>query len=166
MVRVILAVLFAAVCWTASAGPVEDMIGKTVLIMTTKSSSYIVNVDKAQVKLTKKKLRGNEEHAYKVVKGLAGKGISFESVAHPGHYLREQISRLYVSPTDKTEAFNKQCTFMIEKGLSGGSSAFSMKPLDLADEYVTVGRGKALMTELKPRKSSASFELKEIEIEE
>jgi hypothetical protein len=55
---------------------------------------------------------------FRVVPGLAGVGVSLESVARPGHFLRHQNSRLILSAWDGSGLFRGDATFHARPGLA------------------------------------------------
>jgi hypothetical protein len=64
-------------------------------------------------------LQGDENSEWKLVMGLNGKGISFESPAKPGFYLRHQGYRLKVHSKDESELFKNDASFEIRRAISG-----------------------------------------------
>lgn len=162
----LVAVALSVTAVTAGPPKVEDLIGKTVVITSISSSSYVFNQDTRQMKLVKYS-RKPEQYAFKIVKGLGDpRKVSFESVAKPGHYMRQQIGQIRLSKDDTSEGFKGECTFKIDKGLSGGSKAVTLRPMLLPDEYVHVTKKKEIFTEFKPQGRKASFYLKEVKIKE
>lgn len=60
-----------------------------------------------------------QDSTFKIVPGLAGpKYISFESVNHPGFYLRHQDARIKLHQYANDDLFKKDATFKIVKGLA------------------------------------------------
>jgi Alpha-L-arabinofuranosidase B (ABFB) domain/Short repeats of unknown function len=61
--------------------------------------------------------------AWRVVPGKADVTChSFESVARPEHYLRQQNGRVLVAPSDGTTAFKLDATWCTRPGLTGGAA--------------------------------------------
>jgi hypothetical protein len=58
------------------------------------------------------------ESSFKLVPGLAGTGVSFESVNHPGQYLRHQNFRLKLQPQTSDALFRNDATFQVMPGLA------------------------------------------------
>jgi hypothetical protein len=58
---------------------------------------------------------------FSIVRGLAGRGISFESVDRRGHYLRHQGSRVALHPLQDTQTFRGEATFHVRPGLANAA---------------------------------------------
>jgi hypothetical protein len=61
---------------------------------------------------------GNRTSYWRVIDGLAGRGVSFESIAKPNKYLRCQNSRLKLLPLDGTRLCKEEATFIVRKALA------------------------------------------------
>ena len=55
----------------------------------------------------------NSDASFKVVKGLAGKGISFESSNFPGRFMRHSGFALKIDPKQNSDAYNKDASFIV-----------------------------------------------------
>jgi hypothetical protein len=56
--------------------------------------------------------------------GLAGQGVSFESVYYPGYFLRHQNFQLKLQAREESETFRKDATFVERAGVSGKGVSF------------------------------------------
>ena len=57
----------------------------------------------------------NNARAYNIVPGLIGRGVSFQSCAHPDKYLRHQGYILKDHKNDKSQLFKKDSSFILRK---------------------------------------------------
>ncbi|MEO3746424.1 AbfB domain-containing protein [Plantactinospora sp. B5E13] len=75
---------------------------------------------------------------WRIVPGLADAGgghVSFESVSHPGHYLRHAYYDFALVRNDGTAAFAADATFRRVAGLADGSAA-SFQSYNFPDRYI------------------------------
>jgi hypothetical protein len=73
---------------------------------------------------------------FRIVPGLADStAISFESVSHPGHYLRHQDYRVKLHPFSDDSLFKADATFWVVTGLAE-ASGFSFKSYNYPDRYL------------------------------
>ncbi|MBN1410441.1 MAG: AbfB domain-containing protein, partial [Spirochaetales bacterium] len=72
---------------------------------------------------------------WNMVPGLAGAGVSFESVNFPGTYLRHQNSEIWQHANDGTALFAQDATFYMESGLADGSR-YSFQSYNMAGQYI------------------------------
>ena len=73
---------------------------------------------------------------FRIVPGLADStAISFESVSHPGHYLRHQDYRVKLHPFSDESLFKADATFWVVPGLAE-ASGFSFKSYNYPDRYL------------------------------
>jgi hypothetical protein len=80
----------------------------------------------------------------RVVSGLAGQGISFESVKYPGRYLRHQNYTLKLHTNDGTDVFRRDATFKprlrgdfnIPSPLSPRADNVSLESYNMANGYI------------------------------
>ncbi|CAG8782392.1 6786_t:CDS:2, partial [Dentiscutata erythropus] len=52
---------------------------------------------------------------FKLIAGLDGRGVSFESVNYPGHFLRHQFYQIKLHKYDNTPLFQKDASYIINK---------------------------------------------------
>ncbi|MDD5629656.1 MAG: AbfB domain-containing protein [Elusimicrobia bacterium] len=77
-----------------------------------------------------------EEAAFKKVPGLADASlVSFESVAHPGYFLRHQSFRLKLHQDGGDRLFKEDATFRVVPGLAG-ASAFSLESFNYPGYFI------------------------------
>ncbi|MEU4623311.1 AbfB domain-containing protein [Actinoplanes sp. NPDC023801] len=60
----------------------------------------------------------HQDQLWRAVTGLAGSGVSFESVNRPGHYLRHSGTQIRLDPVDGTAGFRADATFLRGAGLA------------------------------------------------
>ena len=73
---------------------------------------------------------------FKVVRGLAGSGVSFQLEDNKNMYLRNQGFILKALPNDNTPLFKNDATFTIEKGLTGEDGTVSFKSFNYPTRYL------------------------------
>ncbi|MDD4964623.1 MAG: AbfB domain-containing protein [Gallionella sp.] len=56
--------------------------------------------------------------------GLAGTGVSFESVNYPGYFLRHQNFEIKLHQREESDLYKKDATFIDERGLAGKGRSF------------------------------------------
>lgn len=78
----------------------------------------------------------------RVVKGLAGSGVSFESVKYPGRFLRHQNYVWKLQPKQNSALFRADATFRAEHGRNGRPDLTSLKSYNFGDRYVRHYRGR------------------------
>jgi hypothetical protein len=99
--------------------------------------------------------------AFRVVPGLAGVGVSLESVAQPGHYLRHQNSRLILSAWDGSDLFRADATFHARPGLAN-PRATSLESSNFPGHFLRHRNSEFWMDALDPGPlfaADATFEL-------
>ena len=64
-----------------------------------------------------------EDSEWKMVFGLAGTGVSFQSVNFPDHYLRHKENAIYLEKFDGKPLFREDATFLVRPGLADASKA-------------------------------------------
>lgn len=79
---------------------------------------------------------------FRVVKGLAGSGISFQSVKYPNQYLRHQNYTLKLQTRQKTALFNADATFIAERPRGQRPDLVRLKSKNYPDRYVRHYEGK------------------------
>lgn len=64
-----------------------------------------------------------KDSTFRIVNGLAGRGLSFESLNHPGHYLRHRNFEIWLDKLEgsETESFREDATFRLRPGLADES---------------------------------------------
>jgi hypothetical protein len=94
----------------------------------------------------------------KIVPGLADpKGVSLESVANPGYFLRHQNSRLKLHPFPENDGlFAADSTFYLMKNSDG---SVSFRSYNYSKEYITVTAAKELYITPDPEQPVRSFTL-------
>lgn len=65
-----------------------------------------------------------QDATFKLVPGLAGSCVSFESFNYPNHFLRHQLSRLKLSERSDDQLFRNDATFCMRDGLAGTGTSF------------------------------------------
>ena len=63
-----------------------------------------------------------KDSSFKLVRGLAGKGISFQSVNYPQRYLRHRGWLCYIEVNDGSQLFRKDASFIPRAGLAARKS--------------------------------------------
>ena len=76
-----------------------------------------------------------EDSYWKMVEGLAGEGVSFQSMNYPDQYLRYQAGELWLSADDESENFNGEVTFIEKPGLAN-SKLLSFQYYLYPDRYI------------------------------
>merc|ERR1712136_92869 len=77
-----------------------------------------------------------KDSSFKIVKGLAGKGISFESVNYPGHYLRHIMWHLDLNKYQNSALFKKDASFTVHKALDGKKGAVSFQSVNYPGYWI------------------------------
>jgi hypothetical protein len=77
-----------------------------------------------------------QDSSFRVVRGLAGRGISFESINFPGHYLRHQSYRIRLAPSENTPLYRNDATFTPRHGLSGVPGEVSYESVNYPGHYI------------------------------
>jgi hypothetical protein len=64
-----------------------------------------------------------KDSTFRIVNGLAGRGLSFESLNYPGHYLRHRNFEIWLDKLEgsETESFREDATFRLRSGLADES---------------------------------------------
>ena len=75
-----------------------------------------------------------KDSSFKIVRGLAGKGISFESVNYPGYFLRHQGFALKLHKKEGSDLYKKDASFMVKRGLSG--RGYSLESINYPGYYI------------------------------
>ncbi|MCE5186096.1 MAG: AbfB domain-containing protein [Planctomycetaceae bacterium] len=73
---------------------------------------------------------------WNIVPGLAGAGVSFESVEHPGHYLRHYAYVLYLNRYDGTDLFKQDATFHVKNDGWAGAGSTSFQSYNYPARYI------------------------------
>lgn len=75
---------------------------------------------------------------FRVVAGLAGQCLSFESYNFPGYFLRHQLNRVMLSKMEASKLFREDATFCPVEGLAGmrGGDGWSFKSFNYPDKYM------------------------------
>jgi len=77
-----------------------------------------------------------ERSSFRMVKGLFNhKGVSLESVAQPGYYLRESSNYLKLHPLENKSSFKESASFYIRSGLSD-PSGISFESVESPGTYI------------------------------
>ncbi|MHA7963969.1 AbfB domain-containing protein [Paenibacillus sp. CAU 1782] len=121
---------------------------------------YYVKVEESYAKLAAIPFDPYTSSLWKVVAGLIGEGISFESIHQPDCYLTCTQCVLRVSQWEDSDAFRKSSTFLISQGLSEPSwSSFS--PYLNPELYMIVDGAylRVSSVEYEEEKSFATFQL-------
>jgi len=77
-----------------------------------------------------------KDSSFKIVKGLAGKGISFESVNYPGHYLRHSGWALWLNKFDHSALMKKDASFTVQNALDGKHGAVTFQSVNYPGYYM------------------------------
>jgi len=79
-----------------------------------------------------------KDSSFKIVRGLDGKGISFESVNYPGHFLRRNRKNwnLDLNSNDQSSLFKKDASFMVRKALDDKAGAVSFESINYPGYYI------------------------------
>jgi hypothetical protein len=95
---------------------------------------------------------------WNIVPGLKDPaGISFESVEHPGHYLRHYAYVLYLNAYDSSDLFKQDATFYVQSGWADSGSV-SFKSYNFPSRYI---RHSSLGLQIDPVDSGSSNGTKE-----
>lgn len=94
--------------------------------------------------------------------GLAGEGISFESVQLPGQFLRHQNSNIYLHSNDGSALFAADATFMKVPGQSD-VSASSFRSFNFPEAYIRHANGWLIIDHIDSdlAKADATFWIQE-----
>lgn len=81
--------------------------------------------------------RSQRESAFRIVPGVADLTyVSIQSLASPGHYLRNDGGRLKLSPWEEGEAWRRSATFMPCVGLKNGLQRVSFRAYGDPESYI------------------------------
>lgn len=81
--------------------------------------------------------RSQRESAFRIVPGVADlTHVSIQSLASPGHYLRNDGGRLKLSPWEEGEAWRRSATFMPCVGLKAGLQRVSFRAYGDPQSYI------------------------------
>ncbi|MET0209439.1 MAG: AbfB domain-containing protein [Burkholderiaceae bacterium] len=72
---------------------------------------------------------------WKMVAGLAGSGVSFQSQNYPNSYLRHRNGEVWLDQNDNSNQFKQDATFVQQPGLADGSGA-SFQSFNLRDRWL------------------------------
>lgn len=73
---------------------------------------------------------------FRVVAGLAGRGVSFQSTVDPNLYLRHQGFRVKFQRNDGSELFRNDATFEAKPAVSGAANAYSYESVNFPGHYL------------------------------
>ena len=76
-----------------------------------------------------------KDATFRLVPGLAGRCISFESVNYPGHFLRHEHYRVKLAKQVNEQLFREDATFCVVPGLAG-SAGRSFESVNFPKHYV------------------------------
>lgn len=71
-----------------------------------------------------KNVKPLKDSRWQMVRGLNGKGVSFQSENYPGRYLRHRDGKVFLDVDDGSDLFAKDATFYRRNGLNGRGKSF------------------------------------------
>ena len=80
-------------------------------------------------------LQTTADAQWRIVPGLAGQGVSFESVAFPNHYLRHQNYEVWLAEEEQSQLFKEDATFFQRSGLAD-TNGVSFESFNFPGRYI------------------------------
>lgn len=97
---------------------------------------YLVRHEDLQCRISSYPFDSYQDSQWRIVPGLAdAKGVSFESVNNPGHYLRAVAEHVVLAKDDGSPAFKTKATFEKVPGLADGSWS-SFRSISAPERYL------------------------------
>jgi hypothetical protein len=100
----------------------DKLVRKSVRLQVLDKEDFYITLNKDSFEAIIKKAGSDMSAEWKIVPGLDGRGVSFESSQSPGHFLRQQKHRLRVHMYHKSLAFLKDASFalrMVDSEITG-----------------------------------------------
>ena len=96
-------------------------------------------------------------------RGFAGRGVSFESIAFPGYFLRHANFRIVLATNDNTELFRQDSTFLIRRA-TNGQRGVSFESVNFPNHYITMRNSSLHISQPNTplTRSLASFNMRTI----
>ncbi len=132
------------------AGSGSLRIGSTYAIKSVNLRGHFLRHRNGRTQISPLRTRLDRADAtFKIVRGLAGSGISFRSVNYPNSYLRHQNYRLRLAPREAGRLYKKDATFHVVRGLAGkGKGTVSFRSHNFRNRYIRHYRGRVFVTTL------------------
>ena len=99
-----------------------------------------------------------KEASFFIVRGLAGTGISFKSVAFPNRYIRHRNGKLFVDVGSNNALFKKDATFNVRYGLgaSKGHFGISFQSVNYPNTFISLVGSRLQIVKMT---NSAAFKM-------
>ena len=68
----------------------------------------------------------HKDSSFRIVAGLAGKGLSLQSINYPDRFIRHRGNLLYLEKKDKSKLFKGDASFLPRRGFTSTRKKFSM----------------------------------------
>ena len=97
----------------------KNLIGNVLMFDSYRYPQYFISRRSSNVYLLKRNKKNHcLDSSWKIVKGLCGHGISFQSKKHPNRYLKHAGRSVYVETYYNTESFKREACFLFRRGLA------------------------------------------------